>query len=35
MKSRIEMNPETGRKSLIVFYNSESDDSDRAFQHGM
>ena len=27
-KSRIEVNPETGRKSLTVFYNSESDDFD-------
>jgi hypothetical protein len=26
MKSRIETNPQTGRESLIVFYDSESDD---------
>ena len=30
MKSRIETNLETGRKSLTVFYDSESDDFDEA-----
>ena len=29
-KSKIEINPDTGRKSLIVFYDSESDDFDEA-----
>ena len=29
-KSRIEVNPDTGRKFLIVFYDSETDDFDEA-----
>jgi hypothetical protein len=29
-KSRIEVSPDTGRKSLIDFYNSETDDFDEA-----
>jgi hypothetical protein len=32
MQSRIETNPDTGRKSLIVFYDTESDDFDEAIK---
>jgi len=35
MKSRIEVNPETGLKSLIVFYNSESDDFNEAINQAL
>ena len=34
-KSRIEVDPETGRKSLIVFYDSESDDFDEAINRSI
>ncbi len=34
-KSTIEMNPNTGRKSLIVFYDSESDDFDEAIKQAV
>ena len=34
-KSRIEVNPETGRKSLIVYYDSETDDFDEAIKQAI
>ena len=35
MKSRIETNPQTGRKSLIVFYDSVADDFDEAINQAV
>jgi len=34
-KSKIEVNSETGRKSLIVFYDSETDDFDEAINQAI
>jgi len=34
-KSTIEVSPETGRKSLIVFYDSETDDFDEAIKEAI
>ena len=34
-KSRIETNPETGRKSLIVFYDSTADDFNEAISEAV
>jgi hypothetical protein len=34
-QSRIEMNPETGRKCLIVYYDSDSDDFDEAIKQAV
>ncbi len=34
-KFRIEVDPETGRKSLIVFYDSEMDDFDEAINQAV
>ena len=35
LKSKIEVDEKTGRKSLIVFYNSESDDFDEAINQAI
>jgi hypothetical protein len=34
-KSTIEVSPDTGRKSLIVFYDSETDDFDEAINQAI
>jgi hypothetical protein len=34
-KSRIETSPDTGRKSLIVFYDSETDDFNEAIERAV
>ena len=34
-KSKIEINPDTGQRCLIVFYDSEADDFDETFEKAM